>query len=802
MKITSQEVESGYPCVDILHTPNERECESDINYNTLRSWHAGCSVLGRDGNRHNQEIPMKEHYAPRILRAAALTALATSVIFSAACDEQTGTGDNLIEQMGSAGHMDWMATATLGASSDCNHALTQLQANVRTEMLIQAEQVRRQMMDFDQMGGFFGGEMMLDGAVAESASMDEAGASPGGGMSRDPAAPPSDVSDTNVQVVGVDEADLVKTDSEYLYTVSGNDMVIVAAWPADDMVEVGRIEVPGSPHSLYHYDDQIIVLSRANRHQLVTEDESFNEKGYYEEEYYSNWHYWQPLTVVTVIDTKNPASPQITRTEAFEGNLSATRRIGADVYLVQNTWSQIQGLQYWPDVHWDASLSEQLSALNRMVQDNLSLIDDLTLEDMVPFRYDVSNDGLIDPEAGQLAADCEHIYLPSAHSGTNLTTVVTMNLDNGATHGSAVPGNWGSVYASADAMYVAATNWGYYWFWDVEDEAPSVTSHIHKFDISPKSGRANYVASGSVPGYVLNQFSMDEHHGNLRVATTEPNWWGWFGNDTTSESRVTVLGEANGNLVQIGHVGGLGKGEQIYSVRFIGERGYVVTFRQVDPLYVIDLRNPMAPKVTGELKIPGFSSYMHPMDENHLLTIGRDATDQGQIQGLQFQIFDISDPAAPALVQKTVLGDGWNTWSEAQYDHHAFNYFAARGLLALPVSGWEYDEQNDEHGWYGRYVSRLQLFKVDAETGIIPAGTITHDSLFEQYDGGQDDCMRYYSYGWESQIRRSVFMDDIVYTISDLGVRAHDTRDLEAGSITEVLTLDEAHNPYHHYGCY
>ncbi|MGB0590591.1 MAG: beta-propeller domain-containing protein [Myxococcota bacterium] len=745
---------------------------------------------------------MNRSYAPRILRTAALTALTTSVILTAACDEQAGGGDNYIEQMGSADQMDWTATATLGASSGCDDALENLKANVRTEMLIQAEQVRRQMMDFDQMGGFFGGGMRDDVAFAESGSMDGNSTAPSGGMSSDAVAPPTDVSETNVQVIGVDEADMVKTDSEFLYTVSGRDMVIVAAWPADDMVEVGRIEVAGSPHSLYRTDDTIVVLSRANLHELLSEENALNQNGYYEEEYYENWHYWQPLTVVTVIDVANPASPVITRTEAFEGNLSATRRIGPDVYLVQNTWSQVSGLRYWPDVDWNASLNQQLNALGRMVQENLDIIDDLTLADMVPFRYEVSSEGTIALDEGMLAADCDHIYLPSAHSGTNLTTVVTMNLDNGATHGSAVPGNWGSVYASADAMYVAATNWGYYWFWDVEDEAPSVTSHIHKFDISPQSGRANYVASGSVPGYVLNQFSMDEHDGNLRVATTEPNWWGWWGNDDASESHVTVLGEADGVLTQLGHVGGLGKGEQIYSVRFMGERGYVVTFRQIDPLYVLDLRDPSTPKVTGELKIPGFSSYMHPMDESHLLTIGRDATDEGRIEGLQFQIFDVSDPAAPALVQKTVLGDSWNTWSEAQYDHHAFNYFAARGLLGLPVSGWEYDEQNDEHGWYGRYVSKLQLFKVDAETGIVPAGTITHDSLFEQYEGGQDDCMRYYSYGWESQIRRSVFMDDIVYTISNLGVRAHDTRDLEAGSITEVLTLDEAHNPYHHYGCY
>jgi len=739
---------------------------------------------------------MKLSHAPRVLRSTLLATLATSMVLTGpACDQQTDPGTNLVQTSPSSGRMDWAATAALGASSSCNHALDQLKDNVRTEMLLQAEQVRRQFIDPDNNGGFgraMVGDMGLDSAAEGSATPMAGG--DGAGMSQDPAAPPQDVSETNVQVVGVDEADFVKTDAEFLYTLSGDDMVSVAAWPADDMVEVGRVQVKGNPHSLYQYGDDIVVLSYAWRDLFIDAGEG-EGKYAYEDDYYYNWHNWQPLTLVTVIDTSNPASPVIKRADAFEGNLTSTRRIGADVYLIQNTWTYVQGLQYWPNVNWNASISDKLSALHRMVTSNLDLIDELTLDDFLPYRYSVSADGQIDSDQAEFAADCQHVYLPSAHSGTNLTTVVTLNLDSGTIHGSAVPGNWGAVYASADALYVAATNWNYNWFWQNEDDTPTVTSHIHKFDISPKSGRASYVASGSVTGYVLNQFSMDEHGGILRVATTEPDWWGWWDGNDDSESHVTMLGQKGMTLEQIGHVGGLGKGEQIYSVRFVGDRGYVVTFRQIDPLYVLDLRNPMMPKVTGELKIPGFSSYMHPMDETHLLTIGRDG-------GLSFQIFDVADPTDPLLVQKTVLGDSWNVWSEALYDHHAFNYFAARGLLGLPVSGYEYDESSeDDWGWYGRYVSKLQLFKIDIDTGITPVGAISHDTLFEQYEG-DDDCMYYNSYGWEAQIRRSVFMDDFVYTLSNLGVRAHDTRDLDAGSIADVLTLDEDANPYSYYGCY
>ena len=737
---------------------------------------------------------MKLTHVPHLLRTTVLATLSASLILTGtACDQHTHDTTNLIEGSESNNRLDWSATATLGASSSCSHALEQLQDNVRTEMLLQSEQVRRQFLNPDDY--YLGGP----GGMVEDAAMSEAPMA--SGAAEGDTALPQDVSETNVQVEGVDEADFVKTDAEYLYTLSGQDMVIVAAWPADDMVEVGRVAVKGNPHALYRYRDDIVVLSYGWRD--LFEDVAAPEEGTdSHEDYYYDWHSWQPMTVVTVIDTSNPASPVIKRTQAFEGSLSSTRRIGADVYLVQNTWSYIPGLQYWPNVRWDAPVQEKLAALNRMVTDNHALIDSLTLDDFLPYQHDVSADGRIDSTKAEFAADCQHVYLPSAHSGTNLTTVVTMNLDTGSTHGSAVPGNWGSVYASHDALYVAATNWGYFWFWDNADEAPTVTSHIHKFDISKNSGRANYVASGAVRGYALNQFSMDEFNGVLRVATTEPDWWGWWNDSDESESHVTLLQESEGTLAQVGHVGGLGLGERIYSVRFIGERGYVVTFRQIDPLYVLDLRVPSAPKVTGELKIPGFSSYMHPMDENHLLTIGRDGTDEGQVTGLSFQIFNVEDPTNPQLIQKTTLGDSWNVWSEAMYDHHAFNYFAARGLLGLPVSGWEYDENNeDEWGWYGRYVSKLQLFKVDVETGITPAGSISHDTLFEQYEGN-DDCMRYYSYGWEAQIRRSVFMDDFVYTISNLGVRVHDTRDLATGSITDVLTLDEEANPYHYYGCY
>jgi uncharacterized secreted protein with C-terminal beta-propeller domain len=190
--------------------------------------------------------------------------------------------------------------------------------------------------------------------------------------------------------------------------------------------------------------------------------------------------------------------------------------------------------------------------------------------------------------------------------------------------------------------------------------------------------RTKYLASGSISGRLLNQFSMSEHKGDLRVAATKD------GSENSSE--VNVLREDGGVLTSVGSVGGLGKGEQIFAVRFLGDRGYVVTFRQTDPLYVLDLSDAAAPKVTGELKIPGYSAYLHPIGDHRLLGVGQDATDQGRVQGTQLSLFDVSDPANPTrLANATLTGSS----SDAEYDHHAFLYWPKTGLTVVPLQAYD-----------------------------------------------------------------------------------------------------------------
>ena len=192
-----------------------------------------------------------------------------------------------------------------------------------------------------------------------------------------------------------------------------------------------------------------------------------------------------------------------------------------------------------------------------------------------------------------------------------------------------------------------------------------------------------------MPGYLLNQFSLSENGGYLRVASTSrPIWWGPV-LPTTSQSYVTVLQPQGGVLAPVGQVSGLGQGEQIYSVRFVGNTGYVVTFHQVDPLYTIDLSTPTAPKVVGELELQGYSAYLHPLTDGLLLGIGQDvSTTTNEPTGAQLELFDVADPASPKLLAKTSLGTGSS--SQATYDHHAFLYWAATNLVVLPVQVYSY----------------------------------------------------------------------------------------------------------------
>ena len=238
-----------------------------------------------------------------------------------------------------------------------------------------------------------------------------------------------------------------------------------------------------------------------------------------------------------------------------------------------------------------------------------------------------------------------------------------------------------------------------------------------------------------MPGSLLNQFSLSEDKGVLRAATT-------VGFGPEAESQVTTLDQQGGHLLRRGQVGGLGRGERIYAVRFIGDVGYVVTFRQTDPLYTLDLSDPDRPRVAGELKIPGYSAYLHPVGEQLLLGVGQEATDDGRLQGLQLSLFDVSDLAHPARIGRLRLSERWSH-SAAEWDHHAFLWWPATKLAVLPIDSYDFQ------GAAG--------YVVDRARGIAELGRASHPS---------SDA------GWTPSISRAVVVGPRLFTISDLGVRA------------------------------
>jgi Beta propeller domain len=294
---------------------------------------------------------------------------------------------------------------------------------------------------------------------------------------------------------------------------------------------------------------------------------------------------------------------------------------------------------------------------------------------------------------------------------------------------------------------------------------PSDRTTIHKFALGSNPNATTYRGSGEIDGHVLNQLSMDERDGKLRVATS-------VGSVPASSvhSVISVLEEQQGTLSTIGKIDDIAPGEDIRSVRFDGDRGFIVTFKKTDPLFAFDLSVPTAPRMTGELKIPGFSTYMHMMDATHLLTIGYDAADHGGFAfftGVLLQIFDVAEPAEPRLVHKEVIGTRGSS-SEALTNHLAFTYFAPKNLLALPMTICEGGDQNVGYGSTQTF-SGLMVFDVTASTGFALRGRVSHpqEATSGYYGGG---CYNWWTNA-SSAVKRSIVMDDWIFSISSTRIK-------------------------------
>ena len=476
---------------------------------------------------------------------------------------------------------DVVLTAGLVRFDDCDTLLDHLHAEYSA---------RVGPWGFDQ-GGWFG--PVFRGGVDEMAVAEEAMAADDASVPVGASAPVEgvDFSGTNVQEVGVDEADIVKTDGRRIFTLSSGRLVVVDAAGRHTAGSVAVAE--GWGRELFIDGDSLLLITR-----------SHSESGDGSE------------TVLQRIDVSGGA-PRIIETVGVQGNYISARSVGGTARVI---------LRYDPQWNFPFVFPRTSPPADVAETANRAAVLNSTLNDWLP-HYTL---GSADSSTGSLMVPCDDVHAPSVFSGFGVTTVISVPIggDFDPSSSTAVMAPGDTVYASTGSLYVATTRWidpeefgGDEDEWDEDGwrEAWSQRrTSVHRFDISGDA--AAYQSSGEVLGVIRNQFSLSEHDGYLRIVTTVGDPWG-----EESESQVRVLSTDGDVLVEVGSVGDIGRGENVQSVRFVGDVGYVVTFRQIDPFYTIDLSDPTNPEILGELKIPGFSSYLHPISDTLVLGVGSDA---------------------------------------------------------------------------------------------------------------------------------------------------------------------------------
>lgn len=455
---------------------------------------------------------------------------------------------------------------------------------------------------------------------------------------------------TNLQEAGVDEPDAVKTDGSLVVAVY-EDRLSVTAVSQGSVRLLGGLRLPlGSATELLLVGDRALVFGSSDAVPPGTEagDQvpSFGSS-----------------VVLTVVDLAEPTAPVVVRTEEIEGGYLSARETDGVVRVV------VTSTPYLPYAWPDGTVSEADA-----LEQNRRLVDAVDAQDWLPQRIVRDSAGQVVQTEPLLA--CDQVNHSSEPAGLGVLSVLTMDLaapEAPLSEPVAVAASGELVYASPERLYVATTRGG--WSGPAVDLAVSpgaTVTELHGFDLAGRDS-VRYLASGSVEGWLLGRWALSAQDGFLRVATTR-----------TNDSAVTVLAERGDRLDVVGSVTGLGPGEQIRSVRWFGDVATVVTFEQTDPLYTVDLSDPAAPRVRGELKVTGYSGYLHPLGAGLLLGVGRQATPQGDVTGALVSAFDIGDLDRPALVS-TVEESG--AWSEVEWDSRAFTYLPEVRLAVAPING-------------------------------------------------------------------------------------------------------------------
>lgn len=614
----------------------------------------------------------------------------------------------------------------------------------------------------------------IAGEVLEAEAAADDAASVGAGSLQ----PGVDYSTSNVQEAGIDEPHVLKTDGRRMVVASENRVHVVdVTGPAPVLVATLEIGDHWISNLLLH-GDRVLVF--ASQWDVIV---PFAEPGDTASEIEPTSS-WGPTTGIVEIDLAS-TTPRVIRRLDIEGDYVGARLTDGVVRVVTTSRPRA--------IHWAVPETADLGAQERSAGINRDLIAGTTLDDWLP-RF-VLNDASGTAVAGGRLVDCGRVWAPPHYAGPGTLSVTTIDIAAdglaGAMDTTTIMSDGSTVYASHDHLYVTTTRWH---DWGVEPAGPGdgtpVETEIHMFDTSGRA-TSTYVGSASVTGTVLNQYSMSEHEGHLRIATTTAQpWWTWRAEVAPeSESLVTVLAVGPDGLAEVGRVDGLGVGERIYAVRYLGELAAVVTFRQIDPLYLLDLSDPTAPAVRGELKITGYSAYLHPLGDDLLLGVGQEATEEGFTVGTQVSLFDIADLDRPERIAQWTAPGGH---SQVEFNALAFLHWQPSELAVLPLNQYPFDDSGSEPPFLGavalgtagaELTERARLSHADPpvrkcresrEILVRPDGT-EEPGPWERY------C--WFDTDWQAQVTASAVVGDRLYLASHKALESVWLDSLERASL-------------------
>lgn len=600
----------------------------------------------------------------------------------------------------------------------------------------------------------------------------------------------TEYSTTNVQIKGVDEPDFLKTDGKYVYIVSENRLTIADAYPAKDAKIIFRTALDIEPQNLQNMflnDDKLVVFYYGTSQEEMIPEFDFQPRVRHHQ-----------TTHAEIIDISDKQDPKITRDYEIDGSFHNARMIGDYVYLVTVSGADYRhpaiprvaddsGFTMTPDVYYFDNYDRNynfntvtaIDVFGDTVNSETFLMGGagtiyvsedslyLTYQQDLPRGYfdSVKRDRFFDVIVPLLP---EHVRL-EINRIQNDSSIDWH--DKWVTVSEILQDTYNKMDKSNRQKLFSTINEKLYEY-DNKLQEESRKTIIHKISLNKEN--LEYSAKGSVPGHLLNQFSMDEHDDKFRIATTNEYYSHSTGN--VRYNAVYVLDE---DLETLGSLDRIALDESIFSARFMGDRLYLVTFERIDPFFVIDL-SENTPKILGELKIPGFSNYLHPYDEDHVIGIGRDTIEKDnrvRQLGIKIALFDVADVKSPTVVDEVVIGNQ-RTDSMALDDHRAFLFDKSKDILSIPIhsrmDAFEMDgisgiSRNQQ--WHGFYV-----YGLDASKGFDLKGTIQHTV-------GDD------SWPYSHTSPRSFYIEDVLYTVSDAYLKMNDLSDIE--NEINSIRLDE-----------